>query len=218
MIFKDYQQQTKRTLPNLHEKYLSDTTPLPLHMLDIIHMRLGIVSEQDELISAVKKGDLVNIAEELTDMLWYIANDLNIAKQTKFIDSGTYDFFSNLSLSKEPMGTDGGYIGEENIPWLPAIVFNASLLADQAKKLLAYGKVPDVLDYTKYMRYLIGAINNMSLTYGINLEDSMERNIAKLKSRYPESFSEEKAVNRDTAAERKILEGEPGEPGEDGII
>jgi hypothetical protein len=34
----------------------------------------------------------------------------------------------------------------------------------------------------------------------------MENNIAKLKARYGEKFSEDRAVNRDLKTERKILE------------
>ena len=36
----------------------------------------------------------------------------------------------------------------------------------------------------------------------------MEQNIEKLRARYPEKFDSQKAINRDLAAERSILEGE----------
>jgi len=36
----------------------------------------------------------------------------------------------------------------------------------------------------------------------------MERNINKLKARYPDKFSQEKALNRNLDIERDILEGE----------
>lgn len=37
-------------------------------------------------------------------------------------------------------------------------------------------------------------------------EETLVKNIAKLKKRYPEKFTSEKAINRDTESERKILE------------
>lgn len=39
-------------------------------------------------------------------------------------------------------------------------------------------------------------------------EETLERNIEKLKARYPDKFDSNKAINRDTNKERKILEGE----------
>jgi len=41
---------------------------------------------------------------------------------------------------------------------------------------------------------------------GIKASDVLETNIKKLEIRYPEKFTEEKAINRDLEAERKVLE------------
>lgn len=43
--------------------------------------------------------------------------------------------------------------------------------------------------------------------FKISEPEIRERNIAKLKARYPDKFSEERAINRDVDAERAILEG-----------
>jgi hypothetical protein len=42
---------------------------------------------------------------------------------------------------------------------------------------------------------------------GFDFADDLERNINKLKLRFPDKFTEEKALNRDLDGERKILEG-----------
>lgn len=42
---------------------------------------------------------------------------------------------------------------------------------------------------------------------GVTLEKVQEINISKLKLRYPEKFTEDKAVNRNVKAERTLLEG-----------
>lgn len=44
-------------------------------------------------------------------------------------------------------------------------------------------------------------------TLAVDMVNIMERNIAKLKARFPNKFSDEKANNRDLETERKILEG-----------
>jgi NTP pyrophosphatase (non-canonical NTP hydrolase) len=40
-----------------------------------------------------------------------------------------------------------------------------------------------------------------------DFEETLKRNIAKLKARFPEKFTNENAINRDLETERKILEG-----------
>jgi NTP pyrophosphatase (non-canonical NTP hydrolase) len=46
----------------------------------------------------------------------------------------------------------------------------------------------------------------LKLTYGITVEEVREKNIAKLKARFPNKFTEHDALNRDLKAEREILE------------
>lgn len=214
MKFKEYQQQTKRTLPKLHLKYFTSTvddsimpTSMPLHLLDIVHMRTGMASELSELLNGLRSNDLVNIGEELGDMLWYIANDLTICKKIAFIDEETYNKFAKIEFG-QPMVTDGGY-QVEGIPelnWFPAVVFSTSELVDQVKKWLAYGKAPKKEAYITLITYLLGAINNLAISKEIKLEDYMEKNINKLRTRYPDKFEENLAVNRNLDEERKALE------------
>ena len=40
---------------------------------------------------------------------------------------------------------------------------------------------------------------------GTTFEIEQERNIAKLSARYPDKFTEDKAINRDLETERKVL-------------
>jgi len=204
MKFLEFQQAAKRTLPNLNTSY---GTGLHGNLLNLIHTRLGMVSELDELITALRKNDDVNVGEELCDILWYLANDLNLTKEWHFITDATYNYYAAMELGKEPMSTDGGFKLDNEFPWLSALVFNISILADLVKKDLAYQKQPDVLVYTKAVSYLFGAINNIALLKSIDLEVYMERNIAKLKVRYPDKFTEEGAINRDLDKERSALEG-----------
>jgi hypothetical protein len=43
--------------------------------------------------------------------------------------------------------------------------------------------------------------------YNLNIEEVWEKNIEKLRARYGEKFSSERAINRDLETERTILEG-----------
>ena len=121
MNYKNYQEESKRTCPNLNDN-------LREGLSDELHMVMGISTEAGELLDAYKKHfaygkelDVVNVGEEIADIMWYI---------------------SNLCRIK-----------------------------------------------------------------GINLEEMLQRNIDRLKARYPDKFSQEKALNRNLDKERDILEG-----------
>lgn len=53
----------------------------------------------------------------------------------------------------------------------------------------------------------LDGINALCKYWEINLEECLELNITKLKTRFPEKFTEEAALNRDLVKERSILEG-----------
>lgn len=86
-------------------------------------------------------------------------------------------------------------------------------LADALKKHLIYGKPLDMVNLVEelgdkdwYRALFADAI-------GVGIEKSWEINIAKLRARYPERFTQEQALNRDLAAERRVLnEGVEGNP------
>jgi len=62
-------------------------------------------------------------------------------------------------------------------------------------------------DYLRRIKYYLIGINNIAFTLGIDLESGMEKNIAKLRNRFPDKFDSDQAINRNTDAERVILEG-----------
>jgi NTP pyrophosphatase (non-canonical NTP hydrolase) len=80
---------------------------------------------------------------------------------------------------------------------------------DAMKKHLFYGKPLDLVNVAEEFQDLVWYIAVGLDACGMTLEEAMERNIAKLKARYGEKFSPDRALNRDLATERKILEGEP---------
>lgn len=85
------------------------------------------------------------------------------------------------------------------------IATEAGELMDILKRRKFYGKALDrthileeIGDIAFYLAMVCDACE-------IDLVEALEKNVAKLKARYPERFTEENALNRDLDAERKAL-------------
>lgn len=80
---------------------------------------------------------------------------------------------------------------------------------DMLKKHILYGKPLDEVNLKEELGdklwYTALALDELKSTFG----EVMEVNIAKLRARYPNKFTETDAINRDLDKERKILEGNP---------
>ncbi len=83
----------------------------------------------------------------------------------------------------------------------------AGELLDAYKKHFAYGKDLDVVNVGEEIADIMWYISNLCRIKGIDLEEMMQRNVDKLKARYPEKFTQENALNRNLDNERNILEG-----------
>ena len=86
------------------------------------------------------------------------------------------------------------------------IMSEAGELADQLKRHIIYGQpldrvnvIEELGDIEWYQALGARAVDS-------SLEECRRVNIAKLRKRYPEKFTAEQAVDRDTAAEREVLE------------
>lgn len=83
-------------------------------------------------------------------------------------------------------------------------------LLDALKKHLFYNKPLDITNIEEEIGDLFWYISIIAHVLGFNFDYIWDKNIAKLKARYPDSFTEENAIHRDLQAERKILEDEQG--------
>lgn len=183
MNLREYQQLASRTNVDLGDI-----------RLNLSHMILGIFSEQEEFLKAIVDDDMVNAREEQADQAWYIAN---------------YCTKRNLDL-QEICEPDENFNIEfpELEDWEREVsMFDvySSKLADYVKKFIAYGKPIDEVKERKAIKALM-----VSLTIedtGFDFEVDLAKNIAKLEERFPSGYSDEKALNRNLDAERKILEG-----------
>ena len=86
------------------------------------------------------------------------------------------------------------------------IATEAGELQDAIKKHMIYGRD---LDLVNVMEEVSDVLWYCALTLdaaGFTFEQAMERNIAKLRARFPDKFTSELANNRDLDAERAALE------------
>ena len=88
----------------------------------------------------------------------------------------------------------------------------AGELLDAVKKALFYNKPLDKTNLIEECGDILWYMAAVLKECGVTVDDCMERNIAKLEKRFPEKFTEDKAENRDLAAERAALEIKMAEP------
>lgn len=178
MNLREYQQQCKRTCPNLSDNL----------SVDLCHMVLGINTELSELQEAIEKEDKVNIGEEIGDTHWYIANYCtfkNIDYEKAYTESLWKPYKDNVLLN---------------------LYKTTSELQDLVKKNLAYKKeIPLELEYS-YLCSLLRGLQQILDIYDLKILKYLDNNISKLKIRFPNKFTEDLANNRDLILERKELE------------
>lgn len=81
----------------------------------------------------------------------------------------------------------------------------AGEITDAIKKYLIYGKPLDDTNLIEEAGDLMWYISLLLRSLNISYENVWQRNIDKLKVRFPEKFTEEKALNRDLNKEREVL-------------
>lgn len=79
-------------------------------------------------------------------------------------------------------------------------------ILDQIKKHAFYGKELDIINLIEECGDMLWYISIVLDACESSFGESMSKNIAKLKARYGEKFSNESAINRDLDTERNILE------------
>lgn len=98
------------------------------------------------------------------------------------------------------------YKEKDNLHMILGIVTESGELADVFKKDMAYNKKVDWVNVSEEIGDLLWYICNFCNINGIDVEEVMGKNVEKLKTRYPEKFTENKANNRRLEDERRILE------------
>lgn len=97
--------------------------------------------------------------------------------------------------------------GELVLHGIIGTITEAVELAELLEATIIDGKEFDVVNLKEELGDIFWYMAILADTVGFSFEEIQERNIAKLKARFPEKFTEEKAVNRNLNTEREILEG-----------
>ena len=184
MTYQEYQIAASRTYVNLSTSKANAR-----------HMKMGVMSEIGELIDAYKKElaygktlDLINIEEEWADVSWYLANEATRVG-IKLVEETIDDEFKN-DIKELIEGND-----VEDTLWDFGFGFKTAQSDDKDNS--SHASIQD-----GFIMWVYIGENLLN----VNTNKALENNIAKLKTRYPEKFTQEAALNRDLDAERKELE------------
>lgn len=96
---------------------------------------------------------------------------------------------------------------QDNLHMILGMLTEVGELADVFKKHIAYKTDVDWVNVKEELADLMWYVAGFCEFNNIDLENVLDRNIRKLRARYPDGFKENDAVHRDLNKERKILEG-----------
>lgn len=171
---------------NLSEKTLSTEFHCGKQVENLLHGVIGILTELDELY---EWNDEVNKKEEVADIFWYIA---------------LLDRELNLNLELSTFEKDPIQLKNESI--IVKLFKHSALLMDSLKKKIYYNKPIELDVFSEKVRTIFFTLCIFCTHNQIKIPEILDSNIQKLKSRYGEKFTSEKAINRDLEKERIILE------------
>lgn len=175
--------------------------------LRLIHATAGIVSEVAELVELSNKSwngrdsviDRVNLMEECGDILWYVGIACD--------ELGCVDRVMTSSYQTERVLKFDDDLNDALYNTASRLAEHGGKLADLTiKKFVFYGKPFDAAPIMDLLSKTHKAVDGLLQQAGYTIEDARERNIAKLKARYGDKFTEAAALERDLENERKVLE------------
>jgi hypothetical protein len=174
----------------LSEKTLSTQFNCDEKEQKVLHAVIGVLTEVEELLDnhIGDEQDDTNRLEEAGDITWYLAI---IGREYQL------DYPQLLVRTKN----------EDPMKLVLKIIKNTCKLLDMMKKKIYYNKPIDENLFKTITHVVMLDLSDYMNVYDINIQNSFDVNIAKLKARYGEKFSSERAINRDLETERNILEG-----------
>lgn len=179
---------------------LRTAKPFP-HDQQVKHAILGLVTEVGELADNIKRFaiygkpfDGVNLMEEVADCCWYLnlyMHEMHLGG--KLVDDQWEECaaaYAKKEISEDPWEMVDMALG------LAAL--SATLFANERER-----GVPD----REAVSLISMGLCAFLLVAKYTLSDALVKNIDKLALRYGDKYSDYRALNRDTAAERQVLEG-----------
>jgi hypothetical protein len=163
----------------------------------LLHSALGMATEIVELQDAIEKVDRVAVLEELGDVLWYWAVAIK-------------------ALDFEP---DRIQERDEQL-LLPAFETERRLIGaicrwgDLVRRYAIHNRDPNPAQVWVALEDIWASVGDLCRSFGMSRQLVMERNIEKLKTRYPQKYETARFDERDLPAERKVLESSDQGPTE----
>lgn len=189
MEINQYMKETLRTFAYTNQ-------PIENSVMDMLHCAIGIQTECGELLSNLKDKTYINEInkiEEIGDIMWYVSNLLNFMK--KDFPKSAYKFNNGNMLDLSVMANE-----------------ISSEILDVFKKHIFYKNTlnQEIFDNLKQsimikITLLIDVIYSICQKSNLTIEYCCEKNIAKLRIRYPEKFTNELANNRNVESEQNEL-------------
>jgi NTP pyrophosphatase (non-canonical NTP hydrolase) len=185
-----------RTLPDLgkdKETQLERIVPEQIGIkLNLSHMALGLAGELGEIVNCTgtelkHKIDLTNLEEELGDQYWYLS---------------CYCHLRNVPVPH----ADHLKVDIENDLCFELLISSISDLVDLVKRYTAYNKEIDRAKELETVYNIYVSLFLFESIYQLDGNKIREKNINKLRVRYPQKYSDDSAINRNIEAERKSLE------------
>lgn len=157
----------------------------------LLHAVMGILTEVEELLdnhSEENDADDVNRAEEIGDIFFYMAiigREYNLE----------YPQLLVRDKNSDPMSI------------VIKLIKNTCKLLDMMKKKLYYNKEINEESFIAITKIIMLHISDYCNYFDVPVEKTFDVNIEKLRARYGEKFSTDRAINRNLEVERNILEG-----------
>lgn len=197
MTWKQYLEASSRTEP-LTDDILSALYSYSDPKIRLLHGAIGFATELGEL--KISNHDLH--FEERGDCFWYLALLTRLLHDCGFTIPASYVLLNIRDYHPaKPANYDPVLAELDNV---------SMCLLDLAKRFMFYDACPCWLTVS----FLVGRAVDLlcSLGFGVRgFEGVLQGNIDKLRTRFPDKFSNDAAVNRDLAAEAKALKGEVSE-------
>jgi NTP pyrophosphatase (non-canonical NTP hydrolase) len=155
----------------------------------ILHAVIGILTEIEELLDnyTTETPDFTNILEEIGDVQWYLS-----------ILGREFELDYPQVIIKEKNSNPEKLVLK--------MIKNTCKILDFLKKKIYYNKPIDENLFKTITTLIMLDLSDYMNCYDIDAEKCFDVNIAKLKARYGDKFSSERAINRDLQTERNILE------------
>jgi NTP pyrophosphatase (non-canonical NTP hydrolase) len=165
--------------------------PLPTALLRLNHAILGLATENGEFTTTVKRIAIYekpvsvefvgHMREELGDILWYIAIAADAIEcdipeyQYLFEDFDSFSTAIQLNMVSCRLTTEIGFVA-----------FQAPVMHEASGREFIMRSLVNI----------VGAVSHACDALGFKIEDIMSENIAKLKGRFPEKYSNAAAEAR----------------------